>query len=231
MGNLKKQERAAVEAVARRFSAKWVDGDASCAAVTIAGKRVGFEVAALKLRGGAGAKPRLRFDKVVIRLVGRLKANLRDAVPDGVTVLVTVTAPIRLAGKTAVALEEKIRALLARKGERPEKKATMHGNRIRIRVENAGSGPASKVIGFVHNPDTDPRIFFDMTRSLLVLFRATSEAGAARGSAGERWLVMRHDGGPLHADAYKHIYSELRLPSHFKKVLLVSGDGRVETLG
>ena len=98
-------------------------------------------------------KPRLRFDKVARRLVSEVETAVRDVVPDGTTVIFTVTAPIRLASKTTAALEEHIRALLARPGKRAQLEHTINGNAVRIRVVRAGSNGAAKVVGFVHNPD------------------------------------------------------------------------------
>lgn len=86
MRDLQKQERAAIEAVARRFSGTWEEGSGpSDAFILIAGKRVAVDIATLK-RHGTGhanaAKPHLRFDKVVTRLIGRLQATLGETVPD-----------------------------------------------------------------------------------------------------------------------------------------------------
>jgi len=234
MGNQRKRKQAAIEAVARRFSATVEEGgDPSAAYITIGGKRVALEIAAMKGRGGdrgGRAKPRLRFDKVAVELVEHLQAHLREAVPDGLTVLLTITAPIRLSSKTAVALEGKTRVLLARRSERKESKGTIHGNRIRIRLEKAGSRPAAKVIGFVHNPETNPRVLFDMTRSLLKLICTRADTNAPKKFAGDRWLVVMNEGEPSHIDAYRYIYSELRIPTSFKKILVVFGDAHVETL-
>jgi hypothetical protein len=88
MSKLRKQEQAAIEAVARRFSATWEkgDGDSPDAYVTIAGKRIAVEVTAIKQRiaeRGDLTKPRLRLDRVALRLVGDLQATLSEFVPDG----------------------------------------------------------------------------------------------------------------------------------------------------
>jgi hypothetical protein len=234
MGKLKKQERVVVEAVARRFSATWEErGDSSEANLTIAGKRVSLQIAAMKERRGgqAGrARPHLRFDKVAVRLVEHLQAALREAVPGGAMVLLAITAPIRLAAKTAVALEERTRVLLARRSVGAEEKAKIHGNRIRIRIEKTSSRPASKVIGFVHNPDTDPRILFDMTRSLLEFLCVRAHANATKKFAGDRWLVVMSQLGPSHMDTCRYVCSQLGVPASFEKILMVFGDGRVETL-
>ena len=52
MGDLKKQVRSAIEAVARRFSATWEMGSGPRDAyLTVAGKRVALDVTTLKRRG------------------------------------------------------------------------------------------------------------------------------------------------------------------------------------
>ena len=109
----------------------------------------------------------MRFDKVVLRLIGGLQAALREAVPDGRAVMLTVTAPIRLPGKTAAALEARIHAGLTRRPAKIETAETIHGNRVRVRIVKDVSAKASKVIGFVHNPETDAEALLDLTQSLL----------------------------------------------------------------
>ena len=109
MRDLNKQERTAIETVARQFSATWEKGsDPPDACMIVAWKRVAVETATLKWRRTLKvnpAKPRLRFNKVATRLIERLQAVLGETVPYGMTVLLTITAPIRLASKTAPALE------------------------------------------------------------------------------------------------------------------------------
>lgn len=108
------------------------------------------------------ARYRLRFDKVAIRLVERLQATLGESVPEGMIVLVTVTAPIRLPAKTAAALEEKIQTLLARGSPLRDVQETIHGNGVRIRFWRGKPAPAPWLMGFVHNPDSDARQLLDV---------------------------------------------------------------------
>src|ERR1700730_1734242 len=97
MRDLKKHERIAIEAVAERFSATWErSSNPPDAYLRVAGKRVAVDITTLTRRGsgqGNAAKPRLRFDKVATRLIERLQATLGETVPDGTTVLLTITAP------------------------------------------------------------------------------------------------------------------------------------------
>ena len=233
MSDLKKHERTAIEAVARRFSATWEPGsDPPDAYITVAGKRVAVDIATVKRRSagkGNAAKPGLRFDKVVTRVIGRLQATLGDAVPDGITVVLTITAPIRLPAKTAAALEDKIQALLGRALPGRDTRDTIHGNRVLIRFLRHESERAPKLIGFVHNPDSDPLLFLDMTRELLELISGEAVRRAARLS-GERWLVVISAGAISRLEAYRYIYSQLRMATGFKKILMVFGDGSVGTL-
>ena len=200
--------------------------------IIVAGKRVAVDITTLKRRGtghGSAAKPRLRFDKVAIRLIERLQATLAKTIPDGMTVLLTITAPIRSPSKTAASLEDKIQALLRRGAPDRDEKDTIHANRVQIRLLRDGSERAPKMIGFVHNSDSDPLLLFDMTRELIELISATAGRRAPR-LAGDRWLAVISAGGLSCLEAYRYIYSQLRMATDFKKILMVFGDGRVGML-
>jgi hypothetical protein len=222
MSTLKKQEQAAIEAVARHFSATWEKGPD--ATLTIARKRIAVEVVTIKEK--IAGPPRLRFDKVVLRLVGDLQAALSELVPDGEAVVVTVTAPIRLSSKTTAALENKIRDRLARRSARSEIEDTINGNQVRVRFVKGVSGQSSKVIGFVHNPDPDAHVLLDIAQSLLRNISAA--AGRRARSAKERWLIVSVDGGFI--ETYRQVYAQLSIATDFKKILIVLAGGRVETL-
>lgn len=239
MSELTKQEQIAIEAVAKQFSATWEKGtDPPHAFITVGRKRVAVDLTTLKQRGtaqGSTTKPRLRFDKVATRLMERLQTALGETVPDGMTVLLTVTAPIRLASKTAGALEHKIQTLLGRGSAGRDEKDMIHGNRVRIRLlrEETEGGP--RMIGFVHNPDTDPLLLMSMTLELLEVMSAEATKRATRigvrpGLGNDRWLVVTSARGASCLEAYRYIYSHLRVAADFKKILMVFGDGGVGAL-
>jgi hypothetical protein len=154
----------------------------------------------------------------------RLQATLSETVPDGITVLLTITAPIRLPSKTATSLEDKIQTLLSRGKPGRDEKETIHGNRVQIRLLKDESGRAAKVIGFVHNSDSDPLLLLNMTRDLLALFARAPKL------TGDGWLVLISAEGIACLDAYRYIYSQLRVAIEFKNILMVFGDGGVGML-
>lgn len=230
MSDLNKQEQAALEAVARRFRAMWEKGSGlRGASFRIAGKRVAVDIATLSPRGVGQAKPHLRFDKVATRVIKNLQAVLSETVPEGMTVLLTITAPIRLASKTTAALEDKIQTLLKSKLSGRDVEAAIHANHIRIRLVRNQSGRAPKMVGFVHNPDTDPFQLFSMACKLLDLTSARTDQRAAR-NADARWLVLVSTEGTSYLEAYRSIVSQIQAATSFEKVMLVFGDGRVEVL-
>ncbi|HTC55049.1 MAG TPA: hypothetical protein VK706_01450 [Candidatus Sulfotelmatobacter sp.] len=233
MKDLSKQERTAIEAVARRFSTTWEEGrNLPAAYIMVAGKRVAVDITTLKRRGTAQAnatKPQLRFDKVVARLIARLQANLGKSVPDGTKVLLTITAPIRLPSKTAASLEDKIQTLLARRSPFRDEKDNIHGNHVHIRLLRDESERPPKLIGFVHNAGSDPLPLLNMTREWLDLISAQAGTRAPR-LASDRWLVVITARGISCLQAYRYIYSQLPLATDFKRILMVFADGHIEVL-
>jgi hypothetical protein len=216
--SLKERKETAIEAVVRQFLAS---DHAKVEVVTVA---VGAKVS----RRSSVKAPRLRFDRVVLSLFGRLREALQSGIPKGVTVVVTVTAPIRLASKTAVALEESIRALVGKRSTRRRLEGTIHGNEIQIRVmKSAAKTSTSNFAGFVHNRDSDPGVLFEMVDSLLRGL-AVVKRGRTRRS-GERWLVVAIEGAPTLLETYRRVCEQLFAGADFQRIVLVHADGRVVT--
>jgi hypothetical protein len=233
MRDLTKQERSAVEAAAKLFSARWEKAaNAHEANLTIGGKRVTLEIATLKTRPtnrAKAAKPRLRFDKAVNRLMRRLQSFASESVPDGATVLVTLPAPIRQWSKTAADLQPKIQSLLSGRLASRDHKTSIHGNRIQIRVLRHKVKEGTKLIGFVHNPDTDALLLLNMTRELLEVMNAEPRNATGK-SSDQRWLVLDSPAPSSFLETYSYIASQLRIPTHFAKVSIVFADGHADSL-
>jgi hypothetical protein len=109
------------------------------------------------------AKLVLRFDKVAVRLVGRLKAALADGVPQAQAVVFAVAAPIRLPAKTAAALQ----TLAHDCPPGSERRALLHGNSVCLRRLTGVPPHRPKTLGFVHNPASDPALILDLAAARL----------------------------------------------------------------
>ena len=125
-----------------------------------------------------GAAPRLRFDKVALRLVQGVRGALEGAVPDGLCVVFALTAPIREPSKTLTALIETIRARLSLGAVLGEHVEALHGNEVRVRVVTSRLPQAVRVAGFVHNPDPPPSVLLDMAQPMLECVRRQTWPGA-----------------------------------------------------
>ncbi len=177
-------------------------------------KRAAVETIAL----GAVQEPRLRFDRTAVGLVRRLQAGLAKSVPEGRTVIVTITAPIRQDSKTAAVLADRIRQLLAIR--RAQLEATIHGNRIQVRVLKGGASRTSRLIGFVHNPEPSPAALFELTRRLL------AGMGAKRRRPGsDRWLIVANRDGLAPVETVRQVCLALRARTVFKRILLAQRQG------
>jgi hypothetical protein len=110
--------------------------------------------------------PRLRFDRVVLRVEESLRTALHDAVPPKTLVAITLTAPIRLPGKTAVAIAALARSRLASRSTRGVAE-TVLGNSVQIRVIRRGAVRTAPLAFFVHHADDDPALLFDLIEALL----------------------------------------------------------------
>ena len=172
--------------------------------------------------------PRLRFDRVVLRVFERLRTALRGELPSGVTVVVTITAPIRVPGKTITATEERIRALLGKRATRGRLTETIHGNEVRIHVIRGRKTPTSALVGFVHNRDADTAVLFDLTQALLKSVESASRI--RKGAPGARRLAIAMEDEPLWTQTYRHVCDQLFVQTDFERIYLVDSQGRLESI-
>ena len=110
------------------------------------------------------AKLKLRFDRVVQWLSRNLKERLAMVVPEGQSVIITVTAPIARPVKTAEKLERLVRDGMAHR----ERRKTINGNKTRIRLTPHVAKHAPRVIVFVHNPESNSVAILDIAESRLL---------------------------------------------------------------
>jgi hypothetical protein len=117
--------------------------------------------------GLSASKLGLRFDRVVVRVLGDLRAFADVAVPEGLAIALTLSAPIRLPAKTAEALREKIAALLSSE-ERPGDQGTeVQGNQVSLRLVQRPASRRPKLVGLVHNPSTNAVELLDLAERWL----------------------------------------------------------------
>lgn len=220
---LSKSDEAAIAAVARQYAARW-DGRY----LTRNGRQIALEIVALRQKDAphGQAKPKLRFDRVVLQLFATLRAAASEVVAADQAVIVTVTAPVRLGGKTATAIVYRISDGLGRSDIR----VTIHGNRVCLRRIDSVPSQMPRLIGFVHNPDTNPAPILDLTQRLMRRIDDAVCKRTPRSTTRERWLVLTNQRGHPYAETYRRIWEQIAMPTGFAKILVVLADGAVEDL-
>ena len=111
----------------------------------------------------AAAKLRLRFDKVAQRFVTLVKIALARAVPEGESVIFTITAPIKSPAKAALAVESLVRAC----PPGAERRAIVHDNEVRARRLTGVAERMPSALGFVYNVESDASAILDLAEARL----------------------------------------------------------------
>jgi hypothetical protein len=106
--------------------------------------------------------PHLRFDRVARRVVKSLQEALVGVPSEMAALVVTVTAPIRMPGRTVGELGARLHKSLPRNFDE-----MVCGNRVRARIVRCGVRGGPRVIVFVHNPDSAPTGLFRLVKASL----------------------------------------------------------------
>lgn len=113
------------------------------------------------------AKLGLRYDKVAVRLLSNLRNSIHNNIPQKTTVLLAITAPIKLPLKTEFELCEQIRDILNADIRYKGGPSTIFQNKIFFRIVNVPIIQTVRFVGFVHNPEQDPNQLLDLATAWL----------------------------------------------------------------
>jgi hypothetical protein len=169
------QETGLARAVAEQIGVQWQQADDDSVhraqpCLRVGTKQIGVDPARVKrLMDASTFKLGLRLDKVAVRLVSSVRTAVEKSLPKGTVVVFTVTAPIRVPSKTAAELESTIRKQLSQTASTCDWHGVIHGNQVRICLLHFTPMPTARVIGYVHNPDSETAILLELTRLFLDL--------------------------------------------------------------
>jgi hypothetical protein len=117
--------------------------------------------------GPTAARLGLRFDRVVMSVLGDLRCFVEGMAPPGATVVVAISAPIRRPAKTCGDLKPQLSVLLRAGVTQRDQVAVVHGNAVRMRLLKHPSGRALPLIGFVHTAAVEPACLLDLAERWL----------------------------------------------------------------
>ena len=118
--------------------------------------------------GTSIAKLGLRFDKVAIRLLSDVRETLAAEISEGTALLWTITAPIKLPAKTAATLRTQMSDILHAHPPHHVHETVVFQNKVILRLIRVPGSQPEKMIGFVHNPDSDAHRLLDWAAVWLI---------------------------------------------------------------
>ena len=86
---------------------------------------------------------------------------------EGLAVMLALTAPIRLPGKTTTDLKRDVAALLQTGAAGSERSTILHGNRVELRLVERPLGRGETLLGFVHNADVPAALVLNLAKQWL----------------------------------------------------------------
>lgn len=129
-------------------------------------KLIGSEIA--KANGQSVSKLGLRFDKIVVQLLGNIRAAIEQEVPGKIVVVMTITAPIKLPTKSEHELIGKIKNFLEFGIQQQDSTLTIFQNEVQLRFVETLPKQNTRFVGLVHNPDIDAKMLLDLTTQWLL---------------------------------------------------------------
>lgn len=109
----------------------------------------------------------LRFDRVVVRLLGEIRQSIEQYVPKDMTVIMTITAPIKHPAKTADEVTKEIRDHLKSGAQGEDRALMIFDNNVQLRIANSFPKQTTKFVGLVHNPDVEATMLLDLAAQWL----------------------------------------------------------------
>lgn len=103
----------------------------------------------------------LRFDRVVVRLLRDIRRSVEPEICEGITVVMTITAPLKHPAKTVIAMTAMIKDLVDAGKFDKGKKKTVFENEVHLMLVHSDSRNI-KYVGLVHNPQVKANGLLDL---------------------------------------------------------------------
>jgi len=220
-----------MRSVATACSGDWRPGaDPPDAYLTIADRTIAVEISTLTqhVTDGRGPRPRRSDDIPATRLAKQLDAELKTAVPDGKFITLVLSSPILEPRKTKAELRNEITSLLSGNPELSRIERKIRGNHIEICLSESPESGGMKIGVVVRNRASNPHILTNVR--YILEDRIKTKAEKCGKLSGPIWLALLNDYFLADADDYRDALKSISVEHPFEKILLVSGDGSVDTL-
>jgi hypothetical protein len=232
---LKPDEEFVARSLVAHFGGKWSEGNNPPDVYLSMGKEaVAVEISTLTqhvLDERGGMKPRLSEDSTALWLAGELDKELRDEIPEGRMIVLTLRAPVSKARLTKQKLKNRIITLIeSNEVQDIDFEETILANRIGIYLGSYDGVDERKVHAVVPNRKSDPHITSNARFILEERIAIKSKKCSGLASSGTLWLALLNDYFLADDQTYRQAFAEMTSAHIFDKIILISGNGSVATL-
>lgn len=232
---LKPDEEFVIRALAAELAGEWSPGeDPPDAYLTMDQKTVAVEISTLTQHvtsARSGMRSRHTEDSAALRLADELDEELRQTIPQGRVVVLTLRAPIAKVRPTRNALRARIADLIANATDQEfQLEESILGNCVGISISSYDGPDEKKVVAAVVNNNSDPRIAMNARRILEDRITTKTKKCNALPFDGPVWLALFNDYFLADDATYRHALTQIPHAHPFERILLISGNGSVETL-
>lgn len=231
--DLREDERFVIEALASKYSGKWIAGDEPPDAyLKIDGETVAVEVSTLTqhiVDGTGEIKPRLSHDSTAIGLLEELNDDLGTHIPAGKTLFIVLSAPLKQKRKLKPLLAAHIIKMLANEGE-VDIEIEILSNTLTVKVIPEDRPSGKKIVGTVINQHSSPDILLNARRILDDRIETKTEKCQPLHAKYPVWLALFNDYWLADEETYRQAMEVSSVTHSFEKILLVSGNKSVVSL-
>lgn len=229
---LREDEKFVIEALCASYGGTWRIGeDPPDAYMSLTKNEVAVEISILTqhvVSKSGQPVPRLSQDSGVIRLCNEIDEELRNDIPDGAYVLLTISAPLNKIRQTKANLANEIKEIAQQKSPKSQV-LEINQNKIKIQLISGTRPSGKKVIGIVPNQNSSPDILANV---LYILNERIRDKTTKCQNIVHRplWLALFNDYWLAEPDTYELAMEKLSVAHPFDRICLVLGNKEVHTL-
>jgi hypothetical protein len=230
---LRHDEKLVTVAIARHFKVTWKPGeDPPDAYLQLPKRDIALEVTRLEEliidEKWGGHKSRRSKDTTAMILANELDKTLRQKIPDDTLVILTLNSPITDARQTRAVLEKLIVQYVNSHPNGVKKDEIIYSNKIGIWVRRYEGGEARKVALVIGGNKSDRNVLENAW--CILEDRIKTKTEKCRGIGGKIWLGLLNYYWVADIEIYRRALGMFHVEHPFSKILLVSLEGKVETL-
>lgn len=172
--------------------------------------------------------PRLSQDSGVIRLCDELNEELKNEIPSGVYVLLTISSPLNKIRQTKIDLIHEIKSIVQKKAPN-EQASVISQNKVEIKLIQGNRPSGKKIIGIVPNQNSSPDILANV---LHILSERVNDKVTKCSNIVHRplWLALFNDYWLAEPDTFQRAMKQLSITHLFDKICLILGNKEVHIL-